>query len=195
MLVSNSRKRTYVSAGELKAKGDIGQYPIIPACPILWKSQKSPRVANSSGAAETQALFMTVDIACTIRSLLGELLYGTPLRRIPVDIRGDNLNTIRAVHMMGAIPADRRMQGIVASMKEMILNEDVNSISYVPGKVNIADEMTKSTSGNMVFELATQNHVRVPSEEVLWKQFAKTHTNKQYLLMQNRYRELEEKKY
>ena len=191
MLVGNSRKRKYVAPGELKAKTGHENFPIIEACPILWRSQKSPRVANSSGSAETQALYMTTDTACTLRSLLGELLFGSPLRKMEIDVRGDNINTIRAVHMLGTVSTDKRMQGIIESLKEMIRFEDVNSISYVPGTVNIADEMTKSTSGKMIYDLATLNEIRVPSEEVMWNKWSKTHNSKQFLLMEHRYKELD----
>ena len=73
----------------------------------------------------------------------------------------------------------------------MIRFEDVNSISYVPGTVNIADEMTKSTSGKMIYDLATLNEIRVPSEEVMWNKWSKTHNSKQFLLMEHRYKELD----
>ena len=81
------------------------------ASPILWKSQRSPRVANSSQAAEIFGLFMGLDAAIVLRSLVSEILYATPLKEMVVDVRKDNLTVVRSVHQVGNMTTEKRLQG------------------------------------------------------------------------------------
>ena len=188
MLVSNTRPRKIVSAESLKKDMDV--YPIIDAVPILWKSQKSPRVANSSHSAELQAMFMALDIGCITRTLVSECLFGNANRVVSVDLRNDNLNVIRAVNMLGNTPQEKRLQGIIESMKEILFSGEVTTISYTPGIINAADELTKITPGNQLHVLLMNNRIRCPSEEILFQKFMRAHNNKQYLLLKKRYPEL-----
>ena len=188
MLVSNTRPRKIVSPESLKKDMDV--YPIIDAVPILWKSQKSPRVANSSHSAELQAMFMALDIGCITRTLVSECLFGNSNRVVSVDLRNDNLNVIRAVNMLGNTPQEKRLQGIIESMKEILFSGEVTTISYTPGIINAADELTKITAGNQLHVLLMSNRIRCPSEEILFQKFMRAHNNKQYLLLKKRYPEL-----
>ena len=159
----------------------------------VWKqyARSAFFVAGGCWSASSSAEEVGAAGSIFLKNPLGELLFGSPLRKMEIDVRGDNINTIRAVHMLGTVSTDKRMQGIIESLKEMIRFEDVNSISYVPGTVNIADEMAKSTSGKMIYDLAALNEIRVPPEEVMWNKWSKTHNSKQFRLMEHRYPELE----
>ena len=142
----------------------------------MWKSQRSPRVANSSQAAEIFGLFMGIDAATTLKSLTSEILYATPLKEVMIDIRNDNVNTVRAVHQMGNTSTEKRLQSIINAMRLMVCEEAIASVSYIPGGINIADELAKATSGNMLFNLLSRNKIQVPTEEVVfWQIYANAH--------------------
>merc|ERR1711942_19691 len=122
----------------------------IPAVPIMWKSQKSPRVATSSHAAEIQGLFLGLDMSCVLRTFLAEIIYGNPLIAITADVRSDNLNVVRAPRQLGNIGENKRLQTVIESMKELVSESAINSISFTPGNLNVADEMTKVAAANMI---------------------------------------------
>ena len=133
---------------------------------------------------------MALDTACILRMLLGGILYGNPHLEIAVDLRSDNLNVIRAVHMLGNVPQEKRLQAVIESTKELVFSEEITSISYAPGSINISDEMTKITTGNLTHMLLMENKIKSPSEEIIFSKYMRAHTNKQYFLLQNRYPEL-----
>ena len=188
MFVSNTRKRKLVSPDECTKK--LSDFPVIDATPILWKSQKSPRVANSSHSAELQAMFMALDTGCILRVLTAEILYGCSNYQIPVDLRNDNLNVIRAINMLGTMPQEKRLQGLIESMKEILISGEITTVSFTPGSINVADEQTKITTGNLMHQLLMLNRIKCPTEEIIYSKYMRGHPNKQYLLLKKRYPEL-----
>ena len=189
MLASNSRPRTPVTNfNDFKAK-NMDACETIPTVPIMWKSQKSPRVATSSHAAEIQGLFLGLDMSCVLRTFLAEVIYGNPLIAIQVDIRNDNLNVIRALHQLGNIGENKRLQTVIESMKELVDESAINSISYTPGSLNIADEMTKVTPANMIHLLCMRNELRIPTKEFISRKHMRTHNAKQWMLREEKFPE------
>ena len=68
---------------------------------------------------EIFGLFMGLDAAIVLRSLVSEILYATPLKEMVVDVRNDNLTVVRSVHQMGNMTTEKRLQGLIQSMKLM----------------------------------------------------------------------------
>merc|ERR1712055_438175 len=136
---------------------------------------------------------MGLDAAIVLRSLVSEILYATPLKEMVVDVRNDNLTVVRSVHQMGNMTTEKRLQGLIQSMKLTIQEENVASVSWIDGKINIADEFTKSTDGNMITALLTENRIQVPDEEVLFEKYQRTHTDRQYLINTEHYPEMEKR--
>ena len=184
---------SWITPDQASNKKPKNAYPYVEASPILWKSQRSPRVANSSQAAEIFGLFMGLDAAIVLRSLVSEILYATPLKEMVVDVRNDNLTVVRSVHQMGNMTTEKRLQGLIQSMKLTIQEENVASVSWIDGKINIADEFTKSTDGNMITALLTENRIQVPDEEVLFEKYQRTHTDRQYLINTEHYTEMKKR--
>ena len=184
---------SWITPDQASNKKPKNAYPYVEASPILWKSQRSPRVANSSQAAEIFGLFMGLDAAIALRSLVSEILYATPLKEMVVDVRNDNLTVVRSVHQMGNMTTEKRLQGLIQSMKLTIQEENVASVSWIDGKINIADEFTKSTDGNMITALLTENRIQVPDEEVLFEKYQRTHTDRQYLINTEHYPEMKQR--
>ena len=158
----------------------------------MWKSQKPPRVATSSHAEEIQGLFLGLDMSCVLRIFLAEIIYGNPLIAIPVDIRNDNLNVIRALHQLGNIGENKRLQTVIESMKELVNESAINSISFTPGNLNVADEMTKVTPANMIHVLCMRNELRIPTKEFIAKKHMRTHNSKQWMLREEKFPEFRE---
>ena len=168
-------------------------YPFIGATPIMWKSQRSPRVATSSKAAEVFGLFLGVDAAVTLRKLVCEILYGTPLKPFTVDIRNDNVDVVRSVHQMGNASTEKRVQSLINSMRLLITEEDVASVRWIPGDINIADELTKPTDGNKLFKLLCKNKIQVPTKEAIFRKYQRTHTSKQHLIHTQKFDEMKDR--
>ena len=80
-----------------RAKKPIEDYNRVMACPVSWRSFRSPLVSLSSFTSELQAISLGADAACCFRSLTSEISYGTPLKKIRTEVRGGNLYVIRAV--------------------------------------------------------------------------------------------------
>ena len=140
-----------------RARAQVKQGRYVRASPIMWQSQKSPRVANSTYAAEAQALFLAFDAGCVLRQLYGELPHGSPLARVPVDVKNDNLGVVRAVHAMVAQPSEKRMAGLISGMREILRKGEVRTCAHIPGSVNVAGALTKALPANNLYWLLTEN--------------------------------------
>ena len=135
---------------------------------------QSPRVAQSSFAAELQALFLGTDVACVFRTLLSELLYGTPLFRLQTEIRNDNLSIVKSVQSIANVKTqEKRLNTLITSIKDLLDDHEISKVTYVPTDINVSDEMTKGTGGNNVYHLMSFNIVQVARQEAIWKKHKK----------------------
>ena len=166
-----------------RAKKPVEDYARVKACPVSWRSFKSPLVSGSSFTSELQAISLGVDAACCFRSLISEILFGTPLKKIYTEIRGDNLSVIRAVQSLSNhITREKRFQSIITTVQQVIEKDEIDQVIWVPTAVNLADGLTKATSSTNIIDLLVFGDLRVPEEEILTYKHFKTHTNKQYLV-------------
>ena len=173
---------------EKKKKED---YLSVKASPVSWRSFKSPLVSSSSFTSELQALSLGADAACVFRMLFSEILWGTPLKKIYTEIRGDNVSVVRSVQSLSNhITREKRFQSIISTVQQIIEKEEIDNVIWVPTVVNIADGLTKATSSNALIDLLVFGDLPVPEEDILtYKQF-KTHSNKQYLIDPNNFLEI-----
>ena len=175
-----------------KEKKPLEDYARVTASPVSWRSFKSPLVAGSSFTSELQAISLGVDAACCFRSLISEIMFGTPLRKVYTEVRGDNLSVIRAVQSLSNhITREKRFQSIISTVQQVIENEEVDHVIWVPTSVNLADGLTKAMSGNQICDLLVYNHLRVPEEDILNLKWLKTHLNKQHLVNPDKFLEIE----
>ena len=164
-----------------RARAPIKQQRYIMASPVLWLSQKSPRVANSTYAAEAQAVFLAFDTGCVLRQIYGELLFGSPLSDVPVDVKNDNLGVVRAIHAIVAQPTEKRMAGVIRAMREILSKGEIRTCSHIPGTAHMADPLTKALPANNLFYLLTGDKCEAydPAEQLRKKRRAAA--GKQYL--------------
>ena len=117
------------------------------------------------------------------------MIYGNPLIAIQVDIRNDNLNVIRALHQLGNIGENKRLQTVIESMKELVTESSINSISFTPGNLNIADEMTKVAPANLMHLISMRNEIRIPTREYISRKHMRTHNANQWMLLKDKFPE------
>ena len=157
----------------------MGRY--VRATPIMWQSQRCPRVANSTYAAEAQSMFLAFDLGCVLRQLYGELMQGCPKARIPVDIKNDNLGLVRAIHAIVAQPAEKRLAGIINAMREMLSKGEIRTCAHIPGAANMADALTKALPGHHLIWLLAENRCEAFNPADISKKRRMAAAGKQYL--------------
>ena len=74
-------------------------------------------------------------------------------------------------------------------MKELVDECAINSISYTPGNLNIADDMAKVTTANTIHLLRMRNELRIPTKEFISRKHMRTHNAKQWMLREEKFPE------
>ena len=109
--------------------------------PISWQSHKLERICDSSLEAEVVSLLEGLKEAVYLRELVEEI-FGLKDCSIPVIGIVDNQGTRDAIHST-APSEDRRLRRDFAKIKQMLNQKQVTGITWVPGKRQLADPMTK----------------------------------------------------
>jgi hypothetical protein len=117
------------------------------ACPISWKSNKIKRVVRSSLAAEVLACLEGLEDSLYLRAVLRDLLPGIKVPIIAyVDSKSlkDNLMSTKLVD-------NRQLRIDMSAIKQLIENNDVNSLRWCSGLSQLADCLTKrGASGELL---------------------------------------------
>ena len=156
------------------ARKPVRNFPFIKATPIFWTSGKSERVAESSFAAELQAVYTAFDAGTVLRQLYSELLCGQPKGSVKVEIRNDQLSVINSLNGITAMPSDRKLSGTMCSLREMIERKEIRDVKHVPGEFNMDDALTKCSNGNHLFHLTQYNRCAVRTASEIKEKFPKT---------------------
>ena len=167
------------------ARKSVKNQPYIKSVPIFRTSGKSERVAVSSFAAELQAIYCAFDAGTVLRQLYSELICGHSAGFIPVEIRNDQISVVNALNGMSAIPTDRKLAGTMRCIREMLEKSEIASLTYVQGQLNMADALTKSTSGNELFYLLVNNKCAAATVNKVREKLKNTAAGKQYLMLQD----------
>ena len=167
------------------ARKQVRNHPYVKSVPIFWTSGKSERVAISSFAAELQAIYCAFDTGTVLRQLYSELICGHSAGYIPVEIRNDQISVANALNGMSAIPTDGKLAGTMRCIREMLEKSEISSLTYVQGQLNMADALTKSTSGNELFYLLINNKCAAATIEKVRDKLKSTASGKQYLMLQD----------
>ena len=174
---------SYGSQEKQQTKMLVKNKPYIQAVPIMWVSNKSQRVATSSYGSELQAVFQAFDAGAVLRSLVSELLFGRDEKSIQVDVRNDNLSLVNSINAIGAITQEKRLIAMLESLREMLNEREIKSIGFIPGATNLADGLTKSTTGCDLQSLLMENRCVMVTQEEKKVKMWKTAADKQYLFM------------
>ena len=134
------------SFANLHDRGSQGGYIIFLTdsdgkyCVLTWQSKRIKRVVRSTLAAECLAIGSAADAAIHLQSTLRELF---PRLAAPIHIFSDNDSLVKSVHSSTSVE-DKRLQIEVAVLRDMIKQQDVQEIRWIPTKLNLADSLTKA---------------------------------------------------
>ena len=116
--------------------------------------------------------------------LISEFTVGHPRGNIQVDVRNDGLNVLNCIHGLTSIQQEKRLTATIATLREALSIGDVNTVGYIYGPINLADDLTKATSGENIFNLMTKNIVPVLPFSELKNVWRKSANKKQYIFEQ-----------
>ena len=112
------------------------------AAPIQWQSKRIRRVAKSTLAAECLALEDAVDAAFYLKCVLLEMLRSDQ-ESIQIMCYIDNKSLYDNIHSSTNVKEEKRLVLDIALIKEMLQKEEINSITLVNTKEQLADCLTK----------------------------------------------------
>ena len=120
------------------------------AAPIQWQSRRIKRVVKSTLAAECLALEEAADYAYYVKSMVTEVLA------LPTDIELncyiDNKSLDDVITSSNNVKEDKRLIQDISLIKEMMFKEEINSVSLVESKKNLADVLTKRGASSQLLE-------------------------------------------
>ena len=110
-------------------------------CVLAWSSNKIKRVVKSTLAAEMLSLSDALDYAIYLRYIVMEL---TALEKgeVPISAYVDNKSVVDALHSTKAVE-DKRLRIDIGAIKQLMKRKEVASIQWIPGKMMLANVLTK----------------------------------------------------
>ena len=114
---------------------------------------------------------------------MGENIFGTCKAEFKVGIKNDNLSLVKSINAIGAITQERRLIATLESLREMIKNEEVNNVGFIPGAANLAGGLTKCATGYDLRISLNENIRLTISGKEKQKKMWKTAADKQDLFM------------
>ena len=121
------------------------------AAPIQWQARRIKRVVKSTLAAECLALEDAIDYAYYIKCILDEVL-GLSKGSSKINCYIDNKSLHDVLHSSNNVKEDKRLIQDVSLIKETMHKEEVNSVSLVESKWNLADPLTKRGASCQLLE-------------------------------------------
>ena len=109
-----------------------------------------------------------------------------------IDIRNDNLSLVNSINAATSITQEKRLAATLTPLREMLHRNEINSIGFIAGTTNLADGLTKATSGNDIQYLLAENTRATPSRDEKKNKLWAAAADKQYLFPNNDF--IEEKK-
>ena len=145
-----------------------------PTCPIAWHSKQCPRVARSSGSAETQGAAQAQEEMEYVRLMWAELEYGD-IDLTKADETIAKTTGVLVIDAKGVYDSITRSESAALSMSDkrsavegLALRESIGRtrtlLKWVHSEINVADGLTK-------FDHRAQNLVRDFLRSGLWRIF------------------------
>lgn len=103
-----------------------------------WQANKIRRVVRSTLAAETLSLCDGLETAIFVNGMIEEI-FG---KRLGVHAVTDNRSVVEAINSTTMVD-DKRLRREISAIKEMLSKDEVCEISWVPGREQLADVLTK----------------------------------------------------
>jgi len=130
-----------VEARVILIRNEIGD-----CAPILWCANKIKRIVDSTLEAECLSLLSGLKEAIYLREVIEEI-FNLREKEVPVKAIVDNKSTVDAIHSTAPVE-DKKLRRDVARIKQMLNTKDVHSVSWCPGKEQLADCLTKRTASS-----------------------------------------------
>ena len=128
------------------------------SAPIQWQSRRIKRVVKSTLAAECLALEDAADYAYYVKCMITEVL-GISSSRIKLNCYIDNKSLHDVLHSSNNVKEDKRLIQDVSLIKEMMSKEEINSVSLLESKNNLADVLTKRGASSQLLENVLNNGI------------------------------------
>ena len=114
--------------------------------PILWSANKIKRIVDSTLEAECLSLLSGLKEAIYLREVIEEI-FKLKDKAVPVRAIVDNKSTVDAVHSTAPVE-DKKLRRDVARIKQMLNTKEIRSVTWCPGREQLADCMTKRTASS-----------------------------------------------
>ena len=112
------------------------------AAPIQWQSRRIRRVVKSTLAAECLAMEDAVDAAFSLKCVLVDMLR-EPVGNIRIECFIDNKCLYDNLHSSTNVKEEKRLVLDISLIKEMMARNEINSVTLVDTKEQLADSLTK----------------------------------------------------
>ena len=112
--------------------------------PISWRSGKIRRIVDSTLECECLALVDGLKQAVYVREIIEEI-FNLDAKSVNVQAVVDNKSTVQAIHSTAPVE-DKKLRRDISIIKQMLNEKDISSVSWCPGKEQLADCMTKRTA-------------------------------------------------
>ena len=124
-----------------KGGGGVWLFPFSGSgdqCPLSWQSRKLKRVVKSTLAAETLALLDCAKAAVFLSSVMFELTK----HRVPIKCYVDSKSLVESLHSSRLVD-DKQLRIDMAVLKDMMDQNEITSVSWVPTVHQLANGLTK----------------------------------------------------
>ena len=112
---------------------------LLKVAPLLWQSKKLKRITKSPLASETLAMGEAADAGLLLAHMISESYH---LKSYPhVQVYTDSKSLCDALHTSNTVE-DMSLRLNIARLREMVSVKEI-SVNWVPGKLQLADVMTK----------------------------------------------------
>ena len=116
------------------------------SAPLAWCANKIKRIVDSTLEAECLSLLSGLKEAIYLREVIEEV-FNLRDKSVPVKAIVDNKSTVDAIHSTAPVE-DKKLRRDVARIKQMLNTKEIQSVSWCPGKEQLADCMTKRTASS-----------------------------------------------
>ena len=115
--------------------------------PIYWKTKTIKQVCHSAKDAETRNLTKLVDDSVYLAKSIEQLIFGEKGGKIPVKLFTDSKPTLESIASSKQVER-KLLRNAVADLKEKLVQNEVESYSWLDTKDMIADILTKECKEN-----------------------------------------------
>ena len=122
--------------------------------PIAWQSKRIKHVLKITLATEVLSLVEAAESCFWLQNLLNEI---SGMEKLNIECKTYGQSVLNAVHSMTAL-LDKRLRVDVAILREMIGKGEIEKVTWVPNKDQLADCLTKRGSSPLkLLQVLTTN--------------------------------------